>query len=497
MYFSGKQLDFIISKSLEDFVFLYFDATGKIVGMIPGDRRYVLYYALILPAFEDYGTLPIAEFISTVQSTQFISIFLMSVITAIKQRTSCKRKVICKIEVDFAMASIQAIMRSCNDTTLSNHLTVLYELIKIPNYQLNVPSFIVVHICSVHILRALSRKLHQLTRSRDIHQIAKMFISQLITACDMEKADRIFRDMVLVFGTKNEAEEITSAIKKMSSMYTDENFPKLEAEDEKSSEDRSTSDVEDIESGLRHGSPFYKHFHGIMESVGNKMNNKKCCNNEKANKYFLPEFLRYLMEYYMPFFPLWSAIIICCFNITEDTNQAVESWFKTLKHFIHQLKTRIQVARFVQQLAENIKPRLMRRYSLTTERQRKNRIEKKLNETKSVEQPTKDNDKTQKKKKRAPWDLASESWNRGRTYFITPKTVDKAKEARLDEQEQRTSLATQLPGHRNENDKGTEASANLRPFLEPKNLTELKNVDKYPDGFPVMGDTVVLGHVLQ
>lgn len=385
MYFAGSQLDFIITKSTEDFVFLYFDATGKVIGRIPGEQRNVLYYALVLPAFEDYGTLPIAEFISTVQSTQYITIFLMSVITAIKQRTGCKRKIIAKIEVDYSLASIQAIMKACNDTTLSIHLKELYELIKLPHYELVVTSFIVVHICSVHILRAISRKLHYFTRSRNVHQIAKMFISQLIAACDLEPAEEILRDMVHVFETKNETEKVKIALKNMSWMYTAEN--RLKYEDE-GTDAENTDDAEDIEAGLRHGSPFYKHFNQIIEPLQQELKDRICTTNETPNEYYLPGFLRYLMEFYMPFFPLWSAIIIRCFSITEETNQPVESWFKTLKHFILQLKTRTQVARFVQQLAENIKPRLMRKYSLTTERQRKNRAENKLNKTNDTQENT-------------------------------------------------------------------------------------------------------------
>lgn len=76
--------------------------------------------------------------------------------------------------------------------------------------------------------------------------------------------------------------------------------------------------------------------------------------------------------------------------------------------------------------------------------------------------------------------------------------MDKAEAARLDEQEKRKSLTSHSPRRSNENDENTVKFPNLHPTPhEPKNLRELKQISKYPDGFPLIGDAVVLGYTLR
>lgn len=350
------------------------DATGKLVRPIDRAKGAVLYYALILAGGEDmHGPLPIAEFISTVQSTHFIAIFLLSVMHALKERTGCKGIIINKIEVDFSLASIQAIMKSCNDTNLSNHLKYLYDLVQKANYKNNSPNFTVAHICSVHIHRAVARKLHRMTRDREVHQVAKMFLAQLIHSDTLQFAEAIFTNMVIVFATKSKTNLVDIAMQEMKSMHANNLCIKIEAHDTPDQVD--VDDPEDIETALRHGSPFFQHFHVIMTQITNENKNQQCRAESTKNMFYLPSFLDYILEYYMPFFPLWSALVICTFGILRDSNQPVENWFKNMKYLIFPLKSSIQVARFVRVLADNILPRLLeRKYSLKTERQRKNML---------------------------------------------------------------------------------------------------------------------------
>lgn len=500
--FTGKQLDHILGLSKRGVLFLHLDATGKLVKRIDGAKGDVLYYALILAGGEDMdGPLPIAEFISTVQSTHFITIFLSSVMHALKVRTGCKGIAINKIEVDFYLASIQSIMKACNDTNLANHLKYLYDVVLRAEYKDKIPNFTVVHICSVHILRAVTRKLHQIIRSSEIHQVAKMFLTQLIHADTMQSAETIFNNMVIVFGNKLKTNVVDTAMQNMESMYCGSPNIKIEADDS-TSDQVDVDDPEGIEAALRHGSPFYKHVQVIMIRTMKENNSQQCGAESTENIYYLPSFLEYILEHYMPFFPLWSALVIRAFGILRDSNQPVENWFKNMKYLIFPLKSRIQVARFVQALVDNILPRLLERtYSLNTELQQKNKLKtKKQRKRKTEAKPksptlkTKQIKKKKKEKKSVPWDLASEGWNGGkRNYFITPKNIDQAKEVRHDGwmkhvSQNSQSLTNNVIDECKESSEPTD-TPDVCMSSEPrfdviKDVNSLRVVREYPPNFP-------------
>ena len=50
-----------------------------------------------------------------------------------------------------------------------------------------------------------------------------------------------------------------------------------------------------------------------------------------------PQIVEFLLTYYMPLLPLWSGIILCTINSSDnatDSNAIVENWFRIVIHSI-------------------------------------------------------------------------------------------------------------------------------------------------------------------
>ncbi|CAH1114929.1 unnamed protein product [Psylliodes chrysocephalus] len=506
--FSGEHLDVLITKSKQNFTFMNFDATGKIVAPIPETNTPILYYALIIEGSSSnkYGQLPIAEFISAVQSTLYITIFLSTFITALKTRTGGKN-IINKIEVDFCIASIQAIMKAFNDINLSSYLSNIYTWAQKSILPENILNITVIHICSVHTLRATIRKINYYRANRKLRQIAKMFVTELIHAKTLKEAEEIFEDMMIVFCSKFDGDSVRNAVKKLKqlhiTLHDESDIPDpTTTNNEKTSTSYIVDDDDntlDIESSLRHSSPFHLHFANYFENNRHNIENKSI-ENVNTNSLYLPEFFEYFQEYYLPFFPLWSAMVIAYFGILRESNASVEGWFKILKHHILNKQINIPVSRLVRILSNEIKPRITeRKYSLITSRQRKNAQHKKHNEI--IRNTDENNEFTNKnfnitnankiiikqhlkinknKMKGIPWDLACESWDRSKRYFCIPKYLKDAEG--LIQLEKRVRAEKILKLENLQNVKEKDSSCNKKLNVEKLEIctkkTDLKNLEK-------------------
>lgn len=160
--FTGQQIDYLLSFPANGEIFLHLDATGRVVAKALNSTGPVMYYALTIPGSNEFGSLPVAEFISSVHSVLHITYFLSTFTTAIRKRTS--REVVNKIEVDFSIALIQAVLKSFNDMNLSKYLEETYRLCS--ESVSSIPNFTIVHVCSTHILRTVKRKGNELLKDR-------------------------------------------------------------------------------------------------------------------------------------------------------------------------------------------------------------------------------------------------------------------------------------------------------------------------------------------
>jgi len=119
--------------------------------------------------------------------------------------------------------------------------------------------------------------------------------------------------------------------------------------------------------------PYWTIFHAIEMKV---LRDSTCTDTENG---FLPQkFLRYVGDFLMPYFPLWSAMILTKISLYRDSNAAIENYYKIFKHYKFVHKKRMPAPRFLMQNFEFIKGGLKERKFLlkTTRQTRKKKIDK-------------------------------------------------------------------------------------------------------------------------
>ena len=101
--------------------------------------------------------------------------------------------------------------------------------------------------------------------------------------------------------------------------------------------------------------------------------------DNQSNKFYLSSFVNYVQNEFLPYYPLWSGILIERFDIRRYSNATVESWNKIIKCFVFDGIMRQIIPRAISTLLENIVNRIIKRnYDWRTSRQRRNNLLKKL-----------------------------------------------------------------------------------------------------------------------
>lgn len=165
-------------------------------------------------------------------------------------------------------------------------------------------------------------------------------------------------------------------------------------------------EIPTLTDGVRHSSPFYKTFAEVKHTVEQALSDElSVCEKQTVNRYYSPEFLDYMLEYLLPYFPLWSAFVLTKFNLARDSNASVENYFKIVKKDILRKELRIPAPRFIRTMESLLDGRL---------RDRKYIIQKKWSNPK-------------KRNPDAP-ELAVETWKDGKrprrnVYFKIPKRI--------------------------------------------------------------------------
>ena len=376
--FTEKQIRYLLSLKPKKNVFCYLNATGSIVSSLSNKPLY--YYALVLPGSADYGPMPVAEFLSDTHSVPQITWFLSSFNHAVHQITS-RKVIIKKIETDFSLALIISVIKSFNSMSLSRYLHIMDNILKTESNEL--PKLTLVHVCSSHMLKTVIRKCHVLFQNSQQRVLSKILMTKLIHSCTLDAAALHFEMIVVIFGLRKEVPVLNEYLEILEHRVSNENSQKdslFDAEDgvnttlkydlESSSENQQHNNMD-----ARKESPFYIFFKRIYDSCTKKFS-QDGSGDSQTNKYstdniyYSEQFMDYLLTYILPYFPLWSAVILCQLDLLRDSNATVENYFKIIKAIVFRNKLRILAPRFVAKMKKLLHGWLLeRKYSLNTTRQ--------------------------------------------------------------------------------------------------------------------------------
>lgn len=339
-------------------LFLYLDATGSIVKVPTGIKPPIYVYAVVLPGIQNCGPLEVATWIA---ANHGISDFIICAekIAYTFRLFSSRQPVVDKIETDFNLVLLQCISKAFNGIKLSVYLQQIYdEIIGIRTKS----ALTVLHICSSHLIKTALKKIKTYFDDEDTVRLASLAITKLIHAQTLNEAGNIFKQMIIVFGLRFCAKSFTKSAK-----YLFGNNENDEIQKEFIQHDFDNA----IHNDCRKDSPFFKYFNEIKEITVKDTDVTK-----QKNSQYSEDFIKYLLNTLLPYFPLWSALQIKEFGITRDTNATVENWWKIEKYYNLDGAKKVLAPRYIQAKEEVLEDRLReRKFDLTTSRQeRKKKI---------------------------------------------------------------------------------------------------------------------------
>ena len=187
------QIKLYLEEAKKERPVLYFDATGSIIKKILGQRKAVLYYALIMknPRSGRAG-IPVAEMLTNDQHASEIKHFLSRFVNTISKGKKLKSGRPRRIEVDFSWALIQAVLHAFNSEETKSYLIRTWNLVHRHLSTKDIEGFTYPHICSAHMLKDVSRRLKDVTKDKGVKQFCLHAFALLQLEHDFNKAIESF-----------------------------------------------------------------------------------------------------------------------------------------------------------------------------------------------------------------------------------------------------------------------------------------------------------------
>lgn len=364
---------------------LYFDATGSVV--LPSKeqrsldaKKPIFLYSIVFQDPTGGMAIPVMEALLSSHTSNSISLYLdivrMYLVELGKKTRGVRFVHPTRVVIDFSWANIHAVLRCLPGKPM--HITDYLQ--KTYNKMINgrhINDDFVLSFCHSHVIKAWTKhsSIPKRRKSRARHIFIRAAVS-LLVASGLEEARNRFRLLCQLALSKNYTEDahghIVRAFEDLAFDDVDGfECPKKNEEDK--DEDFDDEDEEFLQAkereaeldfhgntevaSIRKESPFYQIFRDDYEEIlsqsqlhevynnedsdnsqekkrkNGSSNNKK--NKSESNEFYNPEFVQYLLFYWLSLFPLWNWDT----KLTKEdglhgitTNSLVERYFRSVKY---------------------------------------------------------------------------------------------------------------------------------------------------------------------
>lgn len=188
-------------------------------------------------------------------------------------------------------------------------------------------NFTVLHLCSAHVLKAVTHGFSKQTGDHAVKEYATYCFGLILNSTTLQEALNLFQDMSILFMSANHSDEVEAAKNTL-----DEKI--LKSKPTTVDDCGLTTYVEDMTICGR--SPFTRLFKSCLET--------RCAPTKslKKNEFYCTGIIDVLLNNYMGIFPLWSGILLGELSRffkegrkdrkTRETNCHVEQWFSIVKN---------------------------------------------------------------------------------------------------------------------------------------------------------------------
>ena len=291
---------------------LHLDATGNVASKVTGQTKRVLYYCLTLPGGgQNAPPLPVCEMLTNEHSIPPITFWLMQFLRKLSQYTKLR---VNQVETDYSWALLQSVLLAFNKESITSYLDRAFAICSKLKTWKDIKMFTVLHLCSAHIIKAVSQAIGRKTTDKGLKEFATFAFARLQNSTSMNAALKIFRSLCTILTGKYNTDTIQSNLKAMQDLINKCNLSNME--DAEKLEDSPLAEVEDDEERrnahtIIGRSPFTHQFKKVLEEVQSDLEKEDAeGTNEEENPYFCPDIVAVLFENYLGIFPLWSGLLL-------------------------------------------------------------------------------------------------------------------------------------------------------------------------------------------
>lgn len=215
---------------------------------------------------------------------------------------------------------------------------------------------------------------------KKIKQVILSAINLLIHSDTLDNAAEIFKNIRIVFGLPHEAANYSEAwdsiqktdtlpkdaqdLKEKYAMNFNDEIGDDEAAQEIAQDDNEQTSLkeDDVQFDDTENIHMIKklHFYIFFNEIRQEMV-KNTILTEVLNKFYLPKFIEYLFTFLLPYFPLWSSIVLLRLGIRHDSNAPIETNWGLIKNNILQGKRNISAQVYIKEIEPFISADIVRR----------------------------------------------------------------------------------------------------------------------------------------
>lgn len=338
------------------------DATGNCCGQPTFiEAKRVYYYAFV--TYICGRVFPVLELVTTNHDTANISVQLKRFRNFVENVTGAWPYFPIVI-MDWSWVFIHSFVREWNSTNVHEYLRKCYECVI--NQDVFPKEWSIILTCVVHFLKRVYDRLNEKEPEFIGLSLIMDCMAFMVQCKTIKELDSVFRKMItiLIFNYENEAEK---ARKELCQMRF-EGFDKLSnpekeevklenEEDEKEENERQKLQDKYLKEKndkmpIYKNSPFHGHYTNILEEIKTEFEISSINEEGRKNKHQSLKLAIYIVDHFMPFVPIWSAIILSTKNsdISHVHNQHIEAHFHTVKYTLLRRKKDMPLGRFVREL---------------------------------------------------------------------------------------------------------------------------------------------------
>lgn len=377
MTFCEAQVRYLLSLKQRN---VHIDATASLVAVpsiINLHSQTIYLYSFIVPGGDGFGPISVCDILLGSHDSVTIGGLYRYFGSMLKKVSATKK--LHKMETDFSLALLHALTWGFNHMTLHQCIQTLYDI-----YERGIgleDGLVIVHICSSHLIKTVLNKAEKCFPNKRTQgherRVVGAFMNKLIHCDSVASAAKIYESLVKVFGFEKEPENLDEILKDLENnadhnidINVDDDLDHETVDDGGVPELGSTSaKTQEKSAAVTKNSPYCEVFKSVETKV---LSNRKC--TETNNRFCSENFMKYMTDFLMPYFPLWSAINIIQVGLFRDSNAPIENYFRILKYLVFKTEKKLTVPRFIMRYFEFIKASLKeRKFSLETTRQVKRR----------------------------------------------------------------------------------------------------------------------------